>query len=195
MRHYKVNKLIPALILLILLISAVFIAQWQLNKTNIPELYKVPEFEFTSQLGDAFSNKDFENKISVANFIFTNCPGICPIMGRKMAALYEEFSDEPNIQFISFSVDPDRDSLQALVEYAQRWDVNDNRWLFLRTEKGAIDSLYENGFKLGGELPRGHSGAFVLIDQKGFIRGYYKYDDEESIDALRNHMMMLVDEL
>jgi len=189
------KKLIPAGVLLILLFAAVYIAQWQLNKPEIIELYKLPEFHFTSQDGEPFSNNNFENKISVANFIFTNCPGICPVMSVKMANLYEEFSDEPGVQFISFSVDPERDSLQALIEYSERWGVNDHRWLFIRTEKEAIADLYENGFKLGGELPRGHSGAFVLIDQHGVTRGYYAFNDDERLADLRSDMAVLVDNL
>ena len=81
------KRLIPALLLLVLLIGAVFFAQYRLNQPNIPELYPVPEFEFKSHLGDTFTSDDFKGKISIANFIFTNCPGICPVMSRKMAAI------------------------------------------------------------------------------------------------------------
>jgi len=187
------KRLIPALILLVLLIGAVFFAQWRLNQPNIPELYTVPDFEFKSHLGDNFSNADFNAKISVANFIFTNCPGICPVMSREMAAIYEQYEGDEDVQFVSFSVDPARDSLEALIEYAERWNVTDQRWKFLRTEKEAIEALYEGGFKLGGELPRGHSGAFVLVDQNGIIRGYYNYNEEESLVLLNDHLKILKD--
>ncbi|KAA3611200.1 MAG: SCO family protein [Calditrichaeota bacterium] len=182
------KRLVPALILLLLLIGSVFFAQWRLQQTTIPELYEVPDFEFKSHLGNTYTNENFNDKITVANFIFTNCPGICPVMSRKMAVIYEKYETQKDVQFVSFSVDPERDSLQALIEYAENWGVADQRWQFLKTEKEAIETLYENGFKLGGELPRGHSGAFVLIDENGVIRGYYNYEEEESLTLLNEHI-------
>ncbi len=189
------KRLFPAFILLVLLLCAVFFAQMRLKQTNIPELYPVPSFEFKSQFGDNFTNNDFAGKISVVDFIFTSCPGICPVMANKMSALYQEYEQENDVQFVSFSVDPARDSLETLIEYAQNLGIKDNRWKFLRTEKAAIDTLYEKGFKLGGELPYGHSGAFVLIDENGIIRGYYNYNDIESLALLEDHINILIDEL
>ena len=189
------KRLIPSIILLGLLLISVYFAQKYYNKPEIPELYSVPVFEFASQQGGTFSNKNFDNKITVVDFIFTNCPGICPLMGRTMSGLYDEYSDEENVQFVSFSVDPDRDSLDVLKRYAQKWNVTDNRWHFLRTQKDKIQNLYEKGFKLGGELPYGHSGSFVLVDQKGVIRGYFGYSDEDAINTLREDISVLLDEI
>jgi len=185
------KRFLPALILLVLLVGTFFYVENNLNKSTVPELYQVPDFEFKSQLDLPFSNKNFSNKISVANFIFTNCPGICPVMSREMHTLYTEYESFPEIQFVSFSVDPDRDSLQALISYAESWGVSDNRWLFLKTEKETIQKLYEEGFKLGGELPFGHATRFVLIDNKNSIRGYYSYDDAGSIEQLKNDIATL----
>jgi protein SCO1 len=189
------KRLLPSFILLILLLGTLFFAQKYLNKPELPKLFTVPEFEFLSQQGTVFSNRDFSSKISVVDFIFTNCPGICPVMTNKMAALYEEYADEQTVQFVSFSVDPERDSLQALINYAQKWHVNDSRWYFLRTEKPEIQTLYEAGFKLGGELPYGHSGVFVLVDQNGIIRGYYSFDNEDELELLRRDITLLTDEM
>lgn len=189
------KRLIPSIILLGLLLISVYFAQKYYNKPEIPELYSVPAFEFASQQGGTFSNKNFDDKITVVDFIFTNCPGICPLMGRTMSGLYDEYSDEENVQFVSFSVDPDRDSLDVLKRYAQKWNVTDNRWHFLRTQKDKIQNLYEKGFKLGGELPYGHSGSFVLVDQKGVIRGYFGYSDEDAINTLREDISALLDEI
>ena len=133
--------------------------------------------------------------IIVVDFIFTKCPGICPVMTNKMSELYQEYADENMVQFVSFSVDPARDSLQALVNYALKWHVNDQRWYFLRTEKDKIQNLYEQGFKLGGELPYGHSGAFVLVDHNGIIRGYYDHSNNEELELLRRDIEVLLDEI
>ena len=189
------KRLLPSLILLVLLLGSVFIAQRYFNQPEIPKLFTVPDFEFPSHHDDVFSNLNFYTKLSVVDFIFTNCPGICPVMTNKMGVLYEEYADENMIQFVSFSVDPDRDSLEALKNYATRFHVNDRRWHFLRTDKEKIKTLYEQGFKLGGELPYGHSGAFVLVDHNGIIRGYYSYEDEEELELLRGDISVLLDEI
>lgn len=189
------KKIIPSLVLLILLISTVFIAKKYLYNPQIPELYKVPEFKFQSHQGIEFSNKNFSNKITVANFIFTNCPGICPVMSREMYLLYDEFSGNEKVQFVSYSVDAARDSLQALKTYAEDWGVSDNRWHFLRTQQDKIQALYKQGFKLGGELPFGHSAKFVLIDNNNTIRGYFSFDDPEQIALLKEDLLFLSDDL
>jgi protein SCO1/2 len=116
-------------------------------------------------------------------------------MSRKMASIYEDFSGYDKIQFISFSVDPERDSLQALQDYADRWGVTDQRWQFIRTEKEAINQLYGSGFKLGGELPYGHSASLVLVDNTGMIRGYYNYDDDKAIARMEDDMKTLAGQL
>jgi protein SCO1/2 len=189
------KRLIPSLILLVLLLGAVFIGQMMLNKPNIPQLYTIPAFEYPSNHGSAFTNNNFINKISVANFIFTKCPGICPVMSREMSVLYEEFSGSEQIQFVSFSVDPSNDSLQALKDYAGNWGVHDQRWHFLRTDKESIQTLYEDGFKLGGELPYGHSIKFVLIDNNNTIRGYFTYDDPDQMEQLKKQIEILAEEI
>jgi len=185
------KKILPSLILLALLLGSVYFAQRYFNQPDIPELYSIPDFEFLSHQGTVFSNQNFSNKISVASFIFTNCPGICPVMSREMFVLYDEFSSSDEIQFISFSVDPARDSLQALKDYAENWGVEDERWHFLKTENETIQTLYEQGFKLGGDLPYSHSTKFVLIDNNNLIRGYYNFDEEEDMKLLRDHISAL----
>lgn len=187
------KKILPSLILLGLLIATVFIAQHFLIKKQLAKLYTLPEFSYFSHHETDFFNGQLTGKVSVANFIFTKCPGICPVMTRRMHELYSEFETEDRVQFVSFSVDPERDSLQALQYYAKKWEVKDRRWHFLRTDS-TIQSLYEQGFKLGGELPYGHSGAFVLIDNNAVLRGYYHYDDEAELALLRDDIQLIIDE-
>ena len=189
------KRIIPSLVLLSLLIGTVFVVKEYFNKPVIPELYTVPDFQFKSHQNVEFSNKNFSGKVSVANFIFTNCPGICPVMSREMMVLYDEFEGNENIQFISYSVDAENDSLQALKTYAEGWGVTDSRWHFLRTQQEVIQTLYEQGFKLGGELPYGHSTKFVLIDNNNTIRGYFSYDDSEQMALLKENLSSLSDDI
>jgi len=96
------------------------------------------------------------------------------------------------VQFVSISVDPDRDTLQVLREYAESWDVDDNRWVFLRAPIEDVIALMEGGFKLpAGELPMGHSNRFVLVDQNGVIRSYHDSFDDAALETLKNNMREL----
>jgi protein SCO1/2 len=125
------------------------------------------------------------------DFIFTRCPGPCPIMSAQMKELYEIYRDYQQVQFVSFTVDPEYDSLNVLQEYAENYGVDDDRWVFIWAEKPRIEKLYEEGFKLGGELPYNHSTKFVLVDQQGMIRGYYSTEDDISMSILRTHLRNL----
>lgn len=184
------KRLLPSFILLLLLISSVLITKNYFLKETLPKLYALPDFQFISHHDMKFSKANLLGKTTVVDFIFTKCPGICPAMTRKMAELYNEFDDEQNIQFVSFSVDPTQDSLKALQYYAEKWQVSDQRWHFIQTEEAPIALLYESGFKFGGVegLPYSHSGAFVLVDSEGFILGYYNYDDDVEFALLKEHL-------
>ncbi len=92
----------------------------------------------TQRSGDAFGREDLNEKISIVSFGFTNCPGVCPVMNKYMSEMYHEFERTADIQFVTISVDPDRDSIEVLRAYADSWGVNDNRWVFLRAP---IDSV------------------------------------------------------
>ncbi len=180
----------------VILAAALFMyVRSKVNESKgLPELYQVPAFEYTDQYGEQISNDIFDNHINVVDFIFTNCPGLCPMMASRMTRFYDEYENNPRVRFISFSVDPARDSLEAIKDYARRYEVDDKRWLFLRTDS-TINAFYEYGFKLGGELPRGHSGAFVLVDQNGIIRGYYDSNLPSQLKALNEAIKRLLDEL
>lgn len=178
---------------IILLIIAYFVIQsGNKSRSQIPMLYEVPDFEFTESNGAEVDRSIFSGKVTVVDFIFTNCPGPCPMMSKRMSELYLLYSGSDKVGFVSISVDPNRDSLSALQEYANRFGVNNNQWLFLRAPIEKVIDLYENGFKLGGMLPADHSTKFILIDQNSVIRGYYDSLDDVSISILKNHIKELV---
>ncbi len=191
----KSIKVLFPLTAIILAIALFMYVRTKVNDSKgLPELYKVPAFEYTDQFGDLVTDQVFAGHVTVVDFIFTNCPGLCPMMSSRMTRFFKEYEKDPAVRFISFSVDPARDSLAAIQEYAQRYEAGDKRWLFLRTDS-TISAFYEHGFKLGGELPRGHSAAFVLVDQKGVIRGYYDSNLPTQLDALSEALQRLRGEL
>lgn len=162
------------------------------SRSEIPVLWEVPKFEFVESSGRPFGLEGMKGKINIVDFIFTNCPNICPVMSARMSELYELYSDSPIVQFVSISVDPERDTLEALRQYAAAWGVDDDRWLFLRAPIEDVVVLSEEGFKLqAGDLPMGHSNRFVLVDADGMIRSYHDSFDDASLEVLKANIKEL----
>ena len=170
-------------------------ASWVINKANEsdsippPVIRKIPDFNLTNYDGKSFGRDSLVNKISVIDFIFTSCPGPCPIMSKNMKELYKQYELHSDLQFISISVDPDYDNLEVLNAYAYANGVTDKRWKFLRGEMEEIKNISTNGFLFMSEnLPAGHSVKFVLVDNNANIRQYYDGTDKASISILRKHL-------
>ena len=151
---------------------------------GLPVLGEIPDFTLTERSGGAIRRSDLNGQVLIADFVFTRCAGVCPLMSAKMKRLQTIFQDEAGIRFISFSADPDYDKPEVLREYAERYEADPEKWLFLTGDKEKIYELSLQHFHLGiGEIPeeaqelRGqtirHSSKFVLLDPKGQIRGYY----------------------
>jgi protein SCO1/2 len=172
-------------------------ASWIIDKANssynIPIIKSVPEFSFKDQNGKVFTNKNLENKITVLDFIFTTCPGPCPMMTNNMSTLYKDFDNVPEVQFVSVTVDPDYDTQIVLKEYAYLNGVIDDRWSFLYSDLESIKILKKEGFMLfADELPLGHAVKFILIDGYGNIRKYFDGTDKGSVAILRDDITRLV---
>jgi protein SCO1/2 len=195
MKIFRIIITVLAGVIVLLSVALSVINRGKESLGELPLLYKLPEFTFIERQGEPFGKQDFLGKISIVDFIFTNCPGPCPFMSSKMAELYQVYSNTDKVQFISISIDPNRDSLKVLQEYANRFGVTDQRWLFLRAPMIEVINLYEGGFKLGGMLPVDHSTKFILIDQNVTIRGYYDCYDDISMKILRTHIRELVGRL
>ena len=177
-------------------------ATWVITKATeasqiLPTVIKqAPSFSLVSHHGEPFTKDSLLNKISVLDFIFTSCPGPCPIMSNNMRTLYNQYKLHPDLQFISITVDPEYDSQEVLKIYADANGVNDRRWKFLRADMEKVKILSSDGFLLMSDnLPAGHSVKFVLIDGDGNIRQYYNGTDKASISILRNHINLFLKKL
>ncbi len=157
---------------------------------EIKALGNVGNFTLTERSGKTVSRADLLGKIWVADFIFTRCAGICPMMSGKMRGLKEKLGPHEDLRFVSFSVDPDYDSPEVLSKYAERYGAG-NEWLFLTGDKKTIHGLSSQHFHLAvGEIPEAervqdeqsinHSSRFVLIDKEGRIRGYYNTENDDA---------------
>ena len=154
----------------------------------------VPDFNLTDQRGEPLTLSDMKGKIWVADFIFTNCPTICPAMTQEMARLQSEFVADP-VYFVSFSVDPERDTSAVLSRYAKAYGADERRWHFLTGDKGHIYQLAEEGFSLaaghkGTEIL--HSTRFVLVAPDGNIYGHYDSRSKPALLRLRRDVNALL---
>jgi len=158
------------------------------NRSELPELGRVPQFSLTTEAGTTVDENLFHDKISVVDFVFTSCAGICPMMSGRMAYLQEEVRDEPRIQLVSISVDPETDTPEVLKEYGERYGAVPGKWTFLTGPKPHIFDITRRGFHLGldteGENAIIHSQKFVLVDGNGSIRGYYDSDSTDQMEHL-----------
>jgi protein SCO1/2 len=189
-----------------------FISVTKNGKEQIDTVWhKVPDFNFTNQLGNKISWKDMEGKIVVADFFFTHCPTICPTLTYTMKRLQDGIKssdqvgtrDADFIQFLSFSIDPDRDTVPQLKKWADRFQVNPENWWLLTGDKKQIYDLSINHMKLiavdGANVDSDfiHTDIFVLIDKYRNIRGYYhmlnndKTPDTASLARLSNDIVLL----
>jgi protein SCO1/2 len=167
--------------------------------------HKIPDFTLTNQLGKTVGWNDIPGKVVVADFFFTNCPTICPRMTLNMKRLQDGItnarkvgSKQPEfIQFISFSVDPERDSVSELKNWADRFQIDPSNWWLLTGPKKEIYDLSIEHMKLGLIDGKGidtgffHTDYIVLIDKYRNIRGYYHGLDTSAISKLSNDIVLL----
>lgn len=168
------------------------------KKSQLPIISQVGEFSLTTEGNRKFTRNDLRDKITIADFIFTTCAGPCPLMSERTKQLQQDFANEPLIQFLSFSVDPEYDTPQVLTEYAQSFGAIKARWTFLTGDKQEMYVLIQKGFHLGVEDDTNaiiHSTKFVLLDGEANIRGYYDSEDEESMKKLVQDVTLLAEEL
>ena len=165
-----------------------------LQERKLPSVGSVPSFELVNQEAQPFGSAQLAGKIWIADFIFTTCPGPCPIISTRMSEL-ERPLEQSDVQLVSFSVDPEKDTPAVLQEYAEKLKAQPGRWNFLTGERDAIYSLMRDGFKLTILEEEGmpvHATTFVLVDRRGTIRGYYDALAPDAVTKLladTNHLL------
>lgn len=165
--------------------------------TGLPALGQVPEFSLVDSHGQALSHTQLAGGVWVADFIFTHCPGVCPVLSAQMAKVQHALDREGGnqVRLVSFTVDPANDTPETLRAYAEHFGADPARWLFVTGQRDALHALIGQGFHLAvadrpesentdGEGLITHSDRFVLIDKDLRIRGYYHGTDPESVQKL-----------
>ena len=168
-----------------------------LRQRTVSSYGTVPSFQLTNQNAQLFGSAQLGGKIWIADFVYTTCPGPCPMISSRMSELQKPL-EKTDVHLVSFSVDPEKDTPEVLRRYAERLQAEPGRWDFLTGPKSAIYKLSHDGFKLAvsdGSDAEGipvHSTRMVLVDRDGQIRGYYDATDPEAITKLladTNHLL------
>lgn len=194
---WKVALILIPIITLLLLLWLYRLETSVLRKRSVASYGTVPNFQLTNQDGKAFGSAQLTGEIWIADFIYTTCPGPCPMISSRMSELQKPL-ENTDVHLISFSVDPGKDTPEVLRGYAERLQAQPGRWDFLTGPQSSIYKLSRDGFKLGvsdGRDEKGipvHSTRMILVDRHGEIRGYYDATEPDAVTKLladTNHLL------
>src|SRR6184192_2107760 len=183
---WKVTLILIPLITLGLLL---WLRQMEVNalrQRSVSSYGTVPAFQLTNQDGQNFGSAQLRGKIWIADFIYTTCPGPCPMISSRMSELQKPLQ-KTDVHLVSFSVDPAKDTPQVLRGYAEKLQAEPGRWDFLTGPQSTIYNLSRNGFKLAVGDEKGvpiHSTRMILVDRHGEIRGYYDAVQADAVTKL-----------
>ena len=175
------------------------VGPYELTTSGDTIYHKIPAFEFTNQEGKLISEKNVEGKIYIANFFFATCKTVCPAMNEQVHRVQEAFKDVKDIYFLSFTVDPENDSVEALAAYAKNMHADNSKWWFLTGNKDSIYTLAREGFLVPASMGSGardffHSQDLILIDKEKRMRGLYDGTEITEVDTLIDEIKVLMKE-
>jgi len=172
------------------------------GKSKLEPIGRVLPFAFTNQDGKKVTEQDVAGKVFVAEYFFTTCKSICPIMHANMKIVYEQFKNEKDFVIVSHTSDPATDSAARLKKYADSMNVDTKKWIFLT---GTKDSLYRqarhsykiddpNNNPLNNEVDFLHSQYFSLVDKKGNVRNIYEGNEKKDVERMIKEIDVLLKE-
>jgi len=172
------------------------------GKSRLAPIGRVLPFAFTNQDGKKVTEQDVAGKVFVAEYFFTTCKSICPIMNTNMKIVYERFKNEKDFLILAHTCDPGTDSAERLKKYADSLNVDTDKWIFLT---GTKDSLYRqarhsykiddpNNNPLSNEVDFLHSQFFSLVDKKGNVRSIYEGNERKDVERMINEIEVLLKE-
>ncbi len=162
--------------------------------------HTIADFQFVNQDSTLITNDTFKGKVYVADFFFTSCPTICPLMKKQMLRVYERFRANDKVAILSHSIDPTYDNVAVLKSYAEGLGVSSDKWHFVTGDEDDIFNIGEKSYMVtagadetapGGYI---HSGAFLLIDMDRRVRGLYDGTIPDEVDILMNDIDRLLSE-
>lgn len=162
----------------------------------VKKYHTIADFSLTNQNGETVTQDNYKDKIYVADFFFTTCQTICPIMTDHMVKIQKDLADDANVLLLSHTVTPEIDSVAQLKKYAIEKGVNDKKWNLVTGDRKEIYDLARKSYLVAKDNPYEkydliHTENFVLVDKKKRIRGFYDGTDSESIDQLLEDIKIL----
>lgn len=170
------------------------------SKQDVTKGHKIADFSLIDQEGNPFNNKQLEGYYYVADFFFTTCPTICPDMSGQLQRVQKKYADDNDFLIVSHTVQPEIDSAAVLKEYAERYEANPEKWIFLTGDKKVIYNLARKSYFAavtegdGGPDDFIHTENFVLVDKEKRIRGFYDGTSKSSVDQLITDIEILAQE-
>jgi len=172
------------------------------GKSKLEPIGRLLPFSFTNQDGKKVTEQDVAGKVFVAEYFFTTCKSICPILNANMKIVYERYKNEKDFLILSHTSDPATDSAARLKKYADSLNVDTDKWIFLT---GTKDSLYRqarhsykiddpNNNPLSNEVDFLHSQFFSLVDKKGNVRSIYEGNERKDVERMINEIEVLLKE-
>ncbi len=169
--------------------------------SRVDTIYQhIPAFKFLNQDSVYITNDHFKNKIYIADFFFTSCTSICPIMHRNMKTIYDKFQDNPDVMFLSHTIDFKYDKPSVLKKYAEKLGVDGPKWQFVYGSRDSIYTIAEKSYLVAVQVDSAnkegyvHQGYLVLIDKDKRIRGAYDGTDAGQVAQLMKDIPVLLAE-
>ena len=164
---------------------------------HVKKYHRIADFSLLNQNGDAITQENYRDKIYVADFFFTTCPTICPIMTANLVEVQAALANDSEVLLLSHSVTPEIDSVAQLKKYAIEKGVNDAKWNLVTGDKEQIYELARKSYLAvqedgdGGPFDMIHTENFILVDKQRRIRGFYDGTKEEEMDRLLSDIEIL----
>ena len=163
---------------------------------HVKKYHTIADFELLNQNGEVVTQDNYKDKIYVADFFFTTCRTICPVMTNHMVQIQEKLKEDREVLLLSHSVTPEIDTVAQLKRYALEKGVDDSKWNLVTGDKKEIYDLARKSYLAAKDIPYSeydlvHTENFVLVDKKRRIRGFYDGTDPESIEQLLDDIKVL----
>ena len=168
---------------------------------HVKRFHKIKDFSLVNQNGEKITNENYRDKIYIADFFFTTCQGICPIMKENMIILQDKYKDDDQVYLLSHTVTPEIDTKEVLKKYSLEKGVIDSKWNLVTGDKKQIYNLARKSYLVAEDIEESklfemiHTENFVLVDPERRIRGFYDGTDQESMNALIYDIKVLKKEI
>lgn len=210
----KKNKITVFLVSFFIILGVAFLGYYykvskeQQNTSALPVIgndqnHHISKFSFTNQDGKTITNDDIKNKIVVVEYFFATCKGICPKMNANLSKVYEAFRGNKEVMFLSHTVDPIKDTVEALKAYSLRFDADPTQWMFLTGDKKKLYDMARYSYLISADDDTAglsvdqdfiHDKHYVLIDPDGRVRGFYDGLADSDIEKIISDIKTLIEE-